>query len=85
MGPPQTGVNFAYFMLFYIFALWPSTVEDIALNSRPGSTTLIAGITYVFFVSHISTTNYDTHIQNSIMGTQARLEILYLLSYSYLL
>jgi len=50
MGPAPK-IELAYFMIFYIFALWPSTVEDIALNTRPGRTTVVAGLTYIFFVS----------------------------------
>jgi hypothetical protein len=49
---PSPKIELAYFMLFYVFALWPSTVEDASLNTRPGSATAIAGLTYVFFVSH---------------------------------
>ena len=48
---PAPKIELAYFMIFYIFALWPSTVEDIALNTRPGRTTVVAGLTYIFFVS----------------------------------
>jgi endonuclease/exonuclease/phosphatase family metal-dependent hydrolase len=47
---PSPKIELAYFMIFYVFALWPSTVEDASLNTRPGSATAIAGLTYVFFL-----------------------------------